>query len=168
MAQSRAGAAAQEGVGSYVFITVSHFHGLFHRNDYIINNISFSWPEISEVAPEPISWICVELYISPTQPPLLYPWPGFACSLFLNVHLSLPPSSSLSSICPLPPFLLCWGIKPRTLYMLSYLPSPLASYSNVEWISINFIHVSVLSYVLSKILCEMEQVLWEEDGQGTV
>lgn len=45
----------KRGFGSYVFISVNHFHDLFHRDDYIINSISFSWPEISEVAPEPIS-----------------------------------------------------------------------------------------------------------------
>lgn len=90
----------KRGFGSYIFITVNHFHDLFHKDDYIINNISFSWPEISEVPPELISWICVELYISPTQPPFLYPWPGFARSLFLNAHLSLPPSSSFFHLSP--------------------------------------------------------------------
>lgn len=126
MAQSRAGAGAWEWFLALMFSSVL-FLWLFHRNDYLINSITFSCPGSSEMASESISWICVELYISTTQSPLLFPWLGIC---LLPTHTSFPPTSfCLVSLCLLPPFLL--GLRPRVLYMLSYLPSPLASYSNV-------------------------------------
>lgn len=85
----------KRGFGSYVFISVNYFHDLFHRDDYIINNISFSWPEISEVAPEThLLNLCGTLHIShPASSPVPMAW---LCSLSLSKHTSFPPTLFLS------------------------------------------------------------------------